>query len=185
MLLEHLWPKLETIVSVDWRINTTGCSDYILPAAQHYEKANQPYSSPMHLHHAADREGGGAAGEARSEWQIILGLLPKGLERAGQGAGIKPWQAAQRRARGSGWNCGSQLTKDGGVLVDEERLVSRGHPGQRDPGHAPRRHQLRDPAREGSGARRGLGQLGHDALPAVARSSPTRPTPPGATTSSS
>ena len=39
LLLEHLWPKLKMIVSIDFRINTTGMySDYILPAAQHYEK---------------------------------------------------------------------------------------------------------------------------------------------------
>ncbi len=45
LLLEHLWPKLKMIVSVDFRINTTGLySDYILPAAQHYEKLGQQHA---------------------------------------------------------------------------------------------------------------------------------------------
>ena len=45
MLLEHLWPKLKCIVSVDWRMTTTGMfSDYVLPAAHHYEKIELPCS---------------------------------------------------------------------------------------------------------------------------------------------
>ncbi|UCE86032.1 MAG: molybdopterin-dependent oxidoreductase, partial [Deltaproteobacteria bacterium] len=74
MLLKHLWPKLKTIVSVDWRINTTGLyADYILPAAQHYEKMNQPYASPMHLHVGLIEQAAEPQGEARSEWQIVQG----------------------------------------------------------------------------------------------------------------
>ena len=50
LLLEHLWPKLELIVSVDYRITTTGLySDYILPAAQHYEKLGHGMPSVHHL----------------------------------------------------------------------------------------------------------------------------------------
>ncbi len=52
MLLKHLWPKLKMIVSVDFRINTTGLySDYILPAAQHYEKMGNSMPSCHHLNH--------------------------------------------------------------------------------------------------------------------------------------
>ena len=47
MLLDNLWPKLELIVSVDWRMTTTGLhSDIVLPAAQHHEKTNFPYTTP-------------------------------------------------------------------------------------------------------------------------------------------
>jgi DMSO reductase family type II enzyme molybdopterin subunit len=50
LLLENLWPKLKMIVSVDYRINTTGMySDYILPAAQHYEKLGMSMPSVHHL----------------------------------------------------------------------------------------------------------------------------------------
>ena len=86
MLLEHLWPKLKMIVSVDWRINTTGLyADYILPAAQHYEKINQPYSSPMHMHVLLIEKAAEPPGEARSEWQMIQGIA-KALRRARQSA---------------------------------------------------------------------------------------------------
>ena len=50
LLLEHLWPKLKMIVSCDYRITTTGLySDYILPAAQHYEKLGFSMPSVHHL----------------------------------------------------------------------------------------------------------------------------------------
>ncbi len=43
-LLEHLWPKLKLIVSVDWRMSTTGrFSDYVLPAVTALRKAELPY----------------------------------------------------------------------------------------------------------------------------------------------
>ena len=52
LLLEHLWPKLKMIVSCDYRITTTGLySDYILPAAQHYEKLGNSMPSVHHLNY--------------------------------------------------------------------------------------------------------------------------------------
>jgi len=91
MLLEHLWPKLKMIVSVDWRINTTGLhADYILPAAQHYEKVNQPYSSPMHMHVLMIDKAAEPPGEARSEWQIIQGMA-RALQTRAKQRGVKPW----------------------------------------------------------------------------------------------
>src|SRR3972149_2397861 len=49
-LLKTLWPKLKLIVSVDWRMSTTGqFSDYVLPASQHYEKPNFHLASPALL----------------------------------------------------------------------------------------------------------------------------------------
>ena len=120
-LLEHLWPKLRTIVSVDWRINTTGLySDYILPAAQHYEKLNQPYSSPMHLHVLLIDKAADPPGEARSEWSMIQGLA-RALEERAKARGIEPW------LRGNGQPIPLEglwafLTKDG-ALADEEPLV--------------------------------------------------------------
>jgi DMSO reductase family type II enzyme molybdopterin subunit len=121
MLLENLWPKLKMIVSVDWRINTTGLhADYILPAAQHYEKMNQPYSSPQHLHVLLIDKAAEPPGEARSEWQIIQGLA-KALETRAKQRGAKPWP----RKNGEPVpleNLWSWITK-GGELADDERLI--------------------------------------------------------------
>jgi DMSO reductase family type II enzyme molybdopterin subunit len=121
-LLAHLWPKLKTIISVDWRINTTGLySDYILPAAQHYEKTNQPYSSPMHLHVLLIERAAEPPGEAKSEWYMIQGLA-RALEERAKARTVKPWL----RRNGDPvpleglWNF---LTKDG-ALEDEDELVA-------------------------------------------------------------
>jgi DMSO reductase family type II enzyme molybdopterin subunit len=120
-LLEHLWPKLKTIVSVDWRINTTGLyADYILPAAQHYEKPNQPYASPMHMHVLLIERAAEPAGEARSEWQMVQGLA-KALDERAKARGVKPWlrRNGEPVALGELWK---RITKDG-ALADDDRLI--------------------------------------------------------------
>ncbi len=82
-LLEHLWPKLKLIVSVDVRITTTGLySDIILPAAQHYEKPNFPYTTPDIMNLTLSDRAVEPAGESRSEWQINQALAKKVSERA-------------------------------------------------------------------------------------------------------
>jgi anaerobic selenocysteine-containing dehydrogenase len=121
MLLEHLWPKLKTIVSVDWRINTTGLhADYILPAAQHYEKLNQPYASPMHLHVLLIEKAAEPAGEARSERQVIQGLA-LALEERARARGTRPWAKANGEPvpLEDLW---SRITK-GGALASDEALI--------------------------------------------------------------
>jgi DMSO reductase family type II enzyme molybdopterin subunit len=83
VLLEHLWPKLRLIVSVDWRMSTTGLwSDIVLPAAQHYEKPNFPYTTPDVMNLTLSDRAVDPAGESRSEWQITLALARKLSERA-------------------------------------------------------------------------------------------------------
>jgi anaerobic selenocysteine-containing dehydrogenase len=83
MLLENLWPKLRLIVSVDWRMTTTGLySDIVLPAAQHHEKPNFPYTTPDVMNLTLADKAVEPAGEARSEWQITLMLARKLAERA-------------------------------------------------------------------------------------------------------
>jgi DMSO reductase family type II enzyme molybdopterin subunit len=83
MLLEHLWPKLKMIVSIDFRINTTGLySDYILPAAQHYEKLGNGMPSPHHLNFVLIDKAIDPPGEAKSDRQIGHMIVKKLEERA-------------------------------------------------------------------------------------------------------
>jgi anaerobic selenocysteine-containing dehydrogenase len=82
-LLEHLWPKLKLIVSVDWRMSTTGrYSDYVLPAAQHYEKPNFHAASPALLQLKYSDNAATPLGESLSEWDIFRLLAKKIEERA-------------------------------------------------------------------------------------------------------
>jgi len=83
MLLEHLWPKLKMIVSVDYRITTTGLySDYILPAAQHYEKFGFSMPAVHHLNTVLIEPAADPPGEAKTDRQIGLMILQKIEDRA-------------------------------------------------------------------------------------------------------
>ena len=103
MLLKHLWPKLKMIVSIDFRINTTGLySDYILPAAQHYEKIGNSMPACHHLNFGAHRQGGGPARTRRSPDRQIGHMIVEEARRAGEGAGHVPVHQ-QRWARALTW----------------------------------------------------------------------------------
>jgi DMSO reductase family type II enzyme molybdopterin subunit len=83
MLLKHLWPKLKMIVSIDFRINTTGLySDYILPAAQHYEKLGTSMPSCHHLNLVLIDKAVDPPGEVKSDWEVGVALVEKLEERA-------------------------------------------------------------------------------------------------------
>ncbi|MFQ5380165.1 MAG: molybdopterin-dependent oxidoreductase [Dehalococcoidia bacterium] len=97
MLLKHLWPKLKMIIQVDWRINTTGMwADYILPAAQHYEKMSFHFAEPM-LHRLTFSDRAVSPyGNARPEWEIFSMLAQKVEERA-KARGLKSYKDAVGR----------------------------------------------------------------------------------------
>ena len=83
MLLKHLWPKLKMIVSIDYRITTTGIySDYILPAAQHYEKFGTSMPSIHHMNTVLIEPATPPLGNSKSDRQIGLAMLKKLEERA-------------------------------------------------------------------------------------------------------
>jgi len=83
MLLKHLWPKLKMIVSIDFRINTTGLhSDYILPAAQHYEKLGVSMPACHHLNTVFIDRAVDPPDEAKPDWEIGVMITEKLEERA-------------------------------------------------------------------------------------------------------
>lgn len=89
VLLKELWPKLKMIVSIDFRINTTGLySDYILPAAQHYEKLGNSMPSPHHLNFVLIDKAVEPPGDAKSDREIGH-LIVKAIEERAKARGIK------------------------------------------------------------------------------------------------
>lgn len=90
-LLQHLWPKLKCIVSVDWKMNATGMySDYVLPASQHYEKPNFHLASPSLLQLAYSDNAVHAQGESLSEFDMFR-LLAKHLEERARARGLSSY----------------------------------------------------------------------------------------------
>ena len=87
VLLESLWPKLEMIVSIDFRINSTGLlSDMLLPAAQHYEKLSYHIPTPHQMMLTFSDRAADPAGEALPEWDIYALILAQARP-----AGSRAW----------------------------------------------------------------------------------------------
>jgi DMSO reductase family type II enzyme molybdopterin subunit len=98
LLLEHLWPKLEMIVSVDYRITTTGLySDYILPAAQHYEKLGHSMPSVHHLNFVLCDRATQPLGESLPDIEIGVRLVEK-IEKRARERGLKGYKDCEGNA---------------------------------------------------------------------------------------
>ncbi|MFV2089333.1 MAG: molybdopterin-dependent oxidoreductase [Pseudomonadales bacterium] len=81
-LLDTLWPKLKMIVTIDFRISQTALyADYVLPAAQHYEKIGFSIPTPHVLNLNLSDKAAEPAGESKAEWDLYLALLEKFAER--------------------------------------------------------------------------------------------------------
>jgi DMSO reductase family type II enzyme molybdopterin subunit len=120
-LLEHLWPKLKMIVSVDYRINTTGLySDYILPAAQHYEKLGTSIPSVHHLSYVLCDRAADPPDEALPDREIGIRIVEKIEERA-KARGLKEFKNAAGVVR-SLENLVDQVTL-GGTMRDQEAYM--------------------------------------------------------------
>ncbi len=82
MFLKHLWPQMKCIVSVDVRMSSTGMySDYVLPAAQQYERPHAMGLAATLFMTVLDKAVE-PAGEALPEWQIFRRLAHALSERA-------------------------------------------------------------------------------------------------------
>jgi anaerobic selenocysteine-containing dehydrogenase len=98
-LLENLWPKLEKIVAVDFRMSTTALhADIVLPAAMHYERHNLQYAITHTFRLTFSDEAVPPAGEARTEWQIFRALAEKVQEVADE-EGLEEYLDGRRQTR--------------------------------------------------------------------------------------
>jgi nitrate reductase alpha subunit len=80
---KHLWPKLDLVVTVDFRMSTTGLkSDVVLPAAGYYEKRGIKYAQSYVPYVVFGDKAVDPPGEARGEWQIYGFLARRIQERA-------------------------------------------------------------------------------------------------------
>jgi DMSO reductase family type II enzyme molybdopterin subunit len=85
-VLEHLWPNLDLVVTVDVRMSSTALwSDVVLPAAQHYEKVS--LDMPTYYFTMTD-EAVPPAGESMPEWEMFAELC-RALGRRASARGIE------------------------------------------------------------------------------------------------
>ena len=84
-ILEELWPKLELVVTLDWRMSFTALHiDFVLPAAGYYEDDSIPWTTPIAPFAHATTRAVPPLAESKSDWDFHC-LFAKALqERAGE-----------------------------------------------------------------------------------------------------
>jgi anaerobic selenocysteine-containing dehydrogenase len=83
LLRDGLWKSLETIVTCDFRMSTSGMwSDYILPACGYYEKPGIKYVMSYIPYVVVGDRAVPPLYESMHEWDIMIGLGKKIAERA-------------------------------------------------------------------------------------------------------
>ncbi len=120
-LLPTLWPKLKMIVTIDFRISQTALyADYVLPAAQHYEKVGFHIPTPHLMNLTFSDKAAEPAGEARNEWDIYNALLEKLAERAAARGLTEYTDTAGGKRRYADL---ARIYSMDGFLLDEDRLA--------------------------------------------------------------
>ncbi|WP_226013459.1 molybdopterin-dependent oxidoreductase [Halomicrobium salinisoli] len=91
---EELWPKLDLVVDVNFRMDSTALySDIVLPAASHYEKYDLSMTD-MHTYVHPFTPAVEPLGEARTDWQIFRDLAAK-IQEVATERGVEPIQDRQ------------------------------------------------------------------------------------------
>ncbi len=90
----HLWPKLDLVVSVDFRLSTTGhVADLLLPAAGYYEKRGIKYAQSYVPYVVFGDKVADPPGEAKGEWEIY-GRLARRIQERARERGLGPYRDA-------------------------------------------------------------------------------------------
>ncbi|MBQ62909.1 MAG: hypothetical protein CMQ19_12655 [Gammaproteobacteria bacterium] len=99
MLLKNLWPKLKTIVDIDFRMTATASySDYFLPAAQHYEKVCFAITGPQVMNLTLADKVVEPVCESKSEWRMFSELLAA-MSRRAEERGISEYSDPEGKIR--------------------------------------------------------------------------------------
>ncbi len=87
-LLENLWPKLRTIVTLDSRMSTTALhSDYVLPVTGWYERSEIKWVTALTPFVHAGAKLAEQHRESKSDWEI-LSLLAKSIQQQARERGV-------------------------------------------------------------------------------------------------
>ena len=87
---EKLWPKLDLIVAVNFRMSTSATqADYVLPAAGYYEKHGIKYAQSYLPYLVLSDQAVLPLGESKGEWEIF-GLLTERIAARAKERGIAP-----------------------------------------------------------------------------------------------
>jgi anaerobic selenocysteine-containing dehydrogenase len=70
-MMKELWPKLDMVVVLDWRLNFTAMhSDYVFPVSGWYEQDTVPWTTPITPFTQVTTRAVEPLGESRSDWEF-------------------------------------------------------------------------------------------------------------------
>jgi anaerobic selenocysteine-containing dehydrogenase len=99
-ILQELWPKLEMVVTLDWRMSFTALhSDYVLPAAAYYEVDSIPWTTPIAPFAHVTTRAVEPLAESKSDWEFHC-LFLKALQQRAVERGVLSFEdraGAERR----------------------------------------------------------------------------------------
>jgi len=98
-LREHLWPKIGTVVTVDFRMSETALmSDFVLPAASWYEKVGFKYIPALIPYVTLGDRAAPPAAESKPEWEIfhLLATRIAGKARSRGGVAYRDYLDVER-----------------------------------------------------------------------------------------
>jgi len=85
---KHLWPKLDMIVDVNFKVGTTGrLADFILPTAGYYERDSIKYSQAYLPYLVMCEKAVEPLGDSKPEWEIF-GLLARHIQERARARGV-------------------------------------------------------------------------------------------------
>lgn len=120
-LLEHLWPSLDMVVVIDWRMNTVGLlADVVLPVTCEAEQIDVHAAASHSWERMFSDRALEPAGEARSDWQIFQGIA-RAISRRAAERGLETYADAQGGRRRYD-DIGPWFTF-GGALEDDEAAL--------------------------------------------------------------
>jgi len=83
VLVDQLLPRLDLLVTIDWRMSHTALySDYVLPAASWYEKDDITWATPISPFAQVITRAADPRGEAKSDWEIHCRFMQRIEKRA-------------------------------------------------------------------------------------------------------
>ncbi len=86
--LKGLWPKLDCVVSVNFRMSTTSLyADYFLPVAGYYEKHGIKYGQTYVPYICTSDKAVEPLGESKSDWEVF-GLISKAVAERAAARGV-------------------------------------------------------------------------------------------------
>jgi DMSO reductase family type II enzyme molybdopterin subunit len=119
LIRDSLWASIDTIVTTDFRMSTSGLwADYILPGCGYYEKPGIKYTSSYIPYTIVGERAVEPLYESKHEWDIALLLAEKIQERA-RARGIEKYTDRQGREHDLA-NLSDDLTADGAYAPGPE-----------------------------------------------------------------